>query len=115
MALRKFSDRSGSAWNVWNIQRPSFGASVQEHLREGWLCFQRADGGDRYRLPLSDAPPAWEELPDERLDLLRRIAVLSPGTGPMRQVPSPERQSEDAARGRVSGEREPTAVGDEPE
>jgi hypothetical protein len=115
MALRKFSDRSGCVWNVWNVQRPSFEPTVQEHLREGWLCFQRADGGDRYRLPLTDVPPVWEELPDERLDLLRRIALLSPATGPMRQVPSPERQSEDDARGRVSGERPVTAAGDEPE
>src|SRR5215216_3474468 len=105
MALRKFSDRSGVAWNVWNVQAPALEHSVQEQLREGWLCFQRPEGGDRYRLPMSDVPPAWEELPTERLDLLRRMAVLSPPTGPMRRVPSPERQTEDAARERVSGER----------
>ena len=113
MALRKFSDRSGCVWNVWNVERPSFGASVQEHLREGWLCFQQADGGERYRIPLGDVPPVWEELPPERLDLIRRIAVLSPATGPMRRVPSPERRTEDAARERVSGEHETTTIGDE--
>ncbi|HEU4722770.1 MAG TPA: hypothetical protein VFS59_15535 [Gemmatimonadaceae bacterium] len=113
MALRKFSDRSGCVWNVWNVRRPAFEASVQEHLREGWLCFQQPEGGERYRIPLADVPPAWEELPPERLDLLRRIALLSPATGPMRQVPSPERQSEDAARDRVSGEHETPTIGDE--
>ena len=105
MALRKFTDRSGCDWNVWNVQPATAAHTVQEPLREGWLCFQRPDGGERYRLPLSDAPPAWEELPPERLDLLRRVALLSPTTGPMRQVPPPERETEDDARARVSGER----------
>ncbi|HKH94572.1 MAG TPA: hypothetical protein VKA54_22385 [Gemmatimonadaceae bacterium] len=105
MALRSFSDLTGSVWNVWNVQAPAFERSVQEPLREGWLCFQRPEGGDRYRLPMSDAPPAWEQLPAERLDLLRRMAVMSPPTGPMRRVPSPERATEDEARDRVSGER----------
>ena len=105
MALRRFTDRSGCVWNVWNVQPATLAHGVQEPLREGWLCFQRAEGGERYRLPLSDAPPGWEELPPERLDLLRRVALLSPTTGPMRQVPSPERETEDEARTRVSGER----------
>ena len=105
MALRKFTDRSGCVWNVWNVQPMAAAHTVQGPLREGWLCFQRPDGGERYRLPLSDAPPAWDELPPERLDLLRRVASLSPTTGPMRQVPSPKRETEDDARARVSGER----------
>lgn len=105
MALREFTDRSGCVWNAWNVQPPASANAVQEPLREGWLCFQRREGGERYRLPLSDVPPVWEELPPERLDLLRRVALLSPTTGPMRQVPSPERETEDEARSRVSGER----------
>ena len=104
MTLRRFSDHTGCAWNVWNVQAPAWGHSVQEPLREGWLCFQRPEGGDRYRLPMTDVPPAWEQLPAERLDLLRRMAVMSPATGPMRRVPSPERATEDQARDRVSGE-----------
>ena len=105
MALRKYSDPSGCVWNVWNVAPATLGHAVQPSLRDGWLCFQRPEGGERYRLPMSDVPPAWEQLPAERLDLLRRIAVLSPQTGPMRRVPSPERETEDAARDRVSGER----------
>jgi len=112
MALRKYSDRSGCDWNVWNVQPPASENSVQEPLREGWLCFQRTDGGDRYRLPMSDAPPAWEGLSAERLDLLRRMAALSPSTGPMRRVPSPERESEDQVR-EVSGERRAVADDDQ--
>lgn len=105
MALRRFTDRSGCVWNVWNVKPVALAHAVQEPLREGWLCFQRPEGGERYRLALSDAPPAWEELPPERLDLLRRVALLSPTTGSMRVVPSPERETEDEARARVSGER----------
>jgi len=84
MALRTYSDRSGCDWNVWSVQPPA-SEHVQETLREGWLCFQRPGGGDRYRLPMSDVPPMWEELPDERLELMRRMAALGPPTGPMRR------------------------------
>lgn len=101
MALRKYSDRSGRDWNVWSVQPPASAHSVQESLRDGWLCFQRADGGDRYRLPMSDVPPAWEELSSDRLELLGRMAALGPSTEPMRRVPSRERASEDEARARV--------------
>jgi len=94
MALRRYSDRSGGDWNVWDVQPPAADL-VQEPLREGWLCFQRADGGDRYRLPMSEVPLTWEELPAERLDLLRRVAALSPTTGPMRRVPALEQQPDD--------------------
>ena len=94
MALRRYSDRTGRDWNVWNVQPPAADL-VQEPLREGWLCFQCSDGGDRYRLPMSEVPPAWEELPAERLDLLRRVAALSPTTGPMRRVPAAEQQADD--------------------
>jgi len=84
MALRTYSDRSGSDWNVWDVQPPA-SEHVQEPLREGWLCFQRPGGGDRYRLPMSDVPPMWEELPDERLELMRRMAALGPPTRPTRR------------------------------
>ena len=94
MALRRYSDRSGRDWDVWNVQPPA-SEHVQEPLREGWLCFQCPNGGDRYRLPMSEVPPTWEELPVERLDLLRRVAALSPSTGPMRRVPAPEEPSDD--------------------
>jgi hypothetical protein len=94
MALRRYSDRSGRDWNVWNVQPPG-PEHVQESLREGWLCFQCADGGDRYRLPMSEVPHTWEELPAERLDLLRRVAALSPSTGPMRRVSAPGQTPDD--------------------
>lgn len=84
MALRTYCDRSGCDWNVWSVQPPA-SEHVQETLREGWLCFQRPGGGDRYRLPMSEVPPTWEELPDERLELMRRMAALGPPTGPTRR------------------------------
>ena len=92
MALRRYSDRSGRDWNVWNVQPPA-SEHVQEPLREGWLCFQRPTGGNRYRLPMSEVPPTWEELPAERLDLLRRVAALGQPSQPMRRVPSAEGES----------------------
>jgi hypothetical protein len=88
MALRNFTDRSGCVWTVWSVQPTVTGKAVQEPLREGWLCFQRAEGGDRYRLPMSEVPATWEELPEERLDLLRRVAVLTPPTGQMKAIGS---------------------------
>ncbi|HEX7980639.1 MAG TPA: hypothetical protein VF461_18695 [Gemmatimonadaceae bacterium] len=78
MALRRYSDLSGRDWDVWNVQPPA-SEHVQAQLREGWLCFQPCDGGARYRLPMSDVPPAWEELPVERLELLRRVAAVPVG------------------------------------
>jgi len=96
MALRRYSDRSGRDWNVWSVQ-PGASDHVQDSLRDGWLCFQCADGGDRFRVPMSDVPAAWEELPVERLDLLRRVAALGPTTEPMRRVSLPEREPDDVA------------------
>lgn len=79
---------------MWTVEPTALGR-VDGPLRDGWLCFQRAEGGERLRMPRGDAPPAWEELPDERLDLLRRVAVLAPQTGPMQRV---VRADGDAAR-----------------
>ena len=85
MALRQFRDRTGCCWNVWTVEPTALGR-VDGPLQDGWLCFQRAEGGERLRMARGDVPPAWEELPDERLDLLRRVAVLAPQTGPMQRV-----------------------------
>ena len=95
MALRRYSDRSGRDWNVWSVQPPP-SEHLPEALRQGWLCFRCPEGGDRYRLAMSEVPPTWEELPAERLDLLRRVAALSPSTGPMRRVHPPDEPSDDA-------------------
>jgi hypothetical protein len=86
MALRNYTDRSGCPWTVWSVQPTTIARGVQEPLREGWLCFQRVEGGDRFRLPMAEVPSDWEDLPLERLDLLRRVAVLAPTTGSMSRI-----------------------------
>jgi len=77
VALRTFADRDGQHWRVWSVQPSSRGISVRAEFRQGWLCFERLDGSCRCRLSAGSAPDDWEVLPDERLDLLRRMA----GTG----------------------------------
>jgi hypothetical protein len=74
MALRSYTDGDGNEWRVWPVT-PSTGAStLGKSYQGGWLCFERIDGSDRRRLSLAQAPPAWEELPDDRLHLLCRSA-----------------------------------------
>jgi hypothetical protein len=82
MAVRVFTDRDGEEWTVWKVQPTSSTAGLQERFQHGWLCFERVDGSARARLPLDEAPDAWEQLADERLALLRRVAqVGSPPRG----------------------------------
>ena len=91
VALRTFIDRDGQAWQVWKVQPSTDGRALRPDFRVGWLCFERLKGGDRCRLAGSEVPTNWEELPDERLDLLRRIC--DPGT-PARGIVAIEHESE---------------------
>jgi hypothetical protein len=110
MPLRTFTDRKGDEWRVWSVVPEEHAAlTLDEEFRAGWLCFERMDGGERRRLALSDVPAAWEALPDERLDLLRRVALLS---APLLLDPAGvavHQPLEDEARARRSGPR--SAVG----
>jgi hypothetical protein len=107
MAVRVFTDRGGNEWSVWRVQPTSSTAGLQERFQNGWLCFERADGSNRARLPLDEAPPAWESLPDERLELLCRVAEVGSRA---RGVTPPEAHraqegDENVARARRSGAR----------
>lgn len=108
MALRVFTDREGVEWNVWHVRPTSTeGSSLHTRFRNGWVCFQRADGTERYRMPIDEVPPGWEVLPDDRLDLLRRVAAQPaerdlPNTGQEAQ----HARVEDEKRDSVSGPRE---------
>ena len=74
MALRTYTDHNGNEWRVWPVT-PSTGAgTLGVSYQGGWLCFERMDGKDRRRLSLTQVPPAWEALPDDDLDRLRRSA-----------------------------------------
>lgn len=74
MALRLFQDRHGREWRVWFVMPAGSAGMLGEAFREGWLCFERTDGGDRRRLAATAAPDAWDALSDERLELLCGVA-----------------------------------------
>ncbi|MEO8620341.1 MAG: hypothetical protein ABI625_04685 [bacterium] len=78
MALRTFKDSNGQEWNAWHVWPEGAGIGVSERYRDGWVCFERVGGGDRCRIPIGDVPAGWENLPDDRLGLLRRISERSP-------------------------------------
>lgn len=78
MALRLYRDSDGAEWRVWRVIPESISfATLDESYRHGWLCFERVDGSERRRLSMTKAPDGWDELPDERLDLLRRGADMA--------------------------------------
>ena len=68
MALRSFTTREGSTWNVWNVvptlahkdRRVSLGVG----MTDGWLCFE-CNGIKRRIVP---APADWEAWSDEQLE-----------------------------------------------
>lgn len=75
MALRTYADRDGNEWRVWKVNPMVAGAPMlDESYRDGWLCFERSDATDRRRLSITEVPDGWASLPDEQLDLLRRVA-----------------------------------------
>lgn len=70
MALRTFVASDGSTWTAWLVQTSGL-AGVPGSPTE-WLAFQNEEGTERRRL--LEVPQNWEKLPDERLDLARRMA-----------------------------------------
>jgi hypothetical protein len=70
MALREFTDRSGSRWRVWDIRPEQMHAATraEDYLRDvihGWLAFEPAAGGEKRRL--SPIPPEWERASESEL------------------------------------------------
>lgn len=70
MALRSFTSRDGTTWTAWQV-RAETSTNIPGTPTE-WLAFQNGDGTERRRL--LEVPKGWDQLPDERLDLLRRMA-----------------------------------------
>ncbi len=70
MALRTFVASDGQTWTAWLVQ--SGGVASVPGTPNAWLAFQSEDGTERRRL--LDIPDGWEDFPDDRLDLIRRIA-----------------------------------------
>ena len=115
MALRVFTDHDGFEWHVWNVDPSSAQKGVRIDLREGWLCFERVGGGDRCRLALADVPPAWEQLPADALDGLRRVAAAKRSSREVTRASGEHQQitDEESARGRTSGPRHVLGAEDE--
>jgi len=80
--MRKFLGRNGESWRVWSVAPRASGVGVPASLRRGWLCFASEHDAARFRLPMDEAPSAWESLPDDRLELLRRVAELTKSPDP---------------------------------
>jgi hypothetical protein len=95
MTIRSYTDRDGHEWSAWVVIPAPDSIAYQERFRDGWVCFERAGGSARSRIPLSEVPPAWESLPDDRLDLLRRVAEMTSSSR------STAQRSADAAREQV--------------
>lgn len=70
MALRSFGSRDGTTWTAWEV-RAETSTNIPGTPTE-WLAFQSGDGTERRRL--LEVPEGWDQLPDDRLDLLRRMA-----------------------------------------
>lgn len=80
MAHRKFKDRFGHAWEVWEVTpsaidprrpRAASPARLSARLREGWLAFQTANEKRR----LTPVPPNWETLDSAGLLTLLEVAT----------------------------------------
>lgn len=105
MPLRVFQDRDGQEWRVWFVMPAGSPGMLGESFRDGWLCFERIDGRDRRRLAIADAPPAWDALPDEQLDVLRGVAepaqrsAASTGVGVAAQMSLETTQRDDRSSG----------------
>jgi hypothetical protein len=108
MSLRVFADREGRAWQVWDVQASAGARGVRQDLREGWLCFELVGGGERCRLPFAEVPPGWEQLSEERLELLRHKATTErPSRRALRLTGEHAViEDEEAARQRTSGPRQ---------
>ena len=85
MPMREFTDSAGMVWRVWETV-PRVGGAYDESLRHGWLTFESAAGTRKRLAPI---PRDWDKAPDERLELMCRIAEEGRGTGATRDPDAP--------------------------
>jgi hypothetical protein len=69
MSLKTFRAPDGTNWTAWRVETS---VPVVPGTPSVWLAFQNEDGTERRRL--LEVPDDWEQLSDQLLDLLRRIA-----------------------------------------
>ena len=96
--MREFLDK-GVAWRVWRVIPPSSAPRTLAGPPEGWLCFEEAEGGRRFRLALSQVPPKWDEESDIQLRQLLIAARRAPPSGvTSKTIADQRRKLEDNAR-----------------
>ena len=83
MALRDFTDASGTVWQVWDVMpahRQAGRALYAEGMAGGWLCFECA----REKRRLAPVPERWAEYTDVEMAacLGRAEAVRERTTSP---------------------------------
>lgn len=86
MAIREFTDSTGTTWRVWKTT-PRADAVFDQSHKGGWLTFESAS----IRKRLVPIPKGWEEATPERLDLMCRVAEVvrrASGTSPL--TPDPD-------------------------
>ena len=83
MPIREFRDSTGTTWRVWGMV-PRASGVYDESLRAGWLTFENASGARRRLAPI---PRGWEDVPQDRLELMCRAAdpVARPSGSTARQ------------------------------
>lgn len=95
MALRTFLASDGTTWTAWLVQ--SGGVTTVPGAPTEWLAFQNEDGTERRRL--LEIPDGWETLPDDRLDLVRRMAEPVRGWASRHTPPSGVDQQDTSGAG----------------
>ena len=98
MALREFKDRNGVEWRVWDITPETShpATRIEDYLQgflDGWLVFERVDGGEKRRLyPL---PTQWDSASDEDLE---RLCSTADPVRTTERINTPERLVEPKMR-----------------
>ena len=70
MSLKTFCAPDGTTWTAWRVETGTL--PVIPGTPSVWLAFQNEDCTERRRL--LEVPDDWEQLSDQLLDLLRRMA-----------------------------------------
>jgi hypothetical protein len=70
MSLKTFRAPDGTIWTAWRVETGT--VPIVPGTPSMWLAFQNEDCTERRRL--LEVPEDWEQLSDQLLDLLRRMA-----------------------------------------
>ena len=93
VAVREFTDETGTVWRAWEIRPEAIHPRVkaEDYLADcyetGWLVFETTDGRAKRRL--CPYPNAWHTFPENHLRrLLDRSDAVSPSKGAQTRQPA---------------------------